>query len=498
MNDKTLDNDLTGFPHATPDPLRKVEEAGFWLEAYRRGVKADPLRVYQVVDRLDELVQWHRLELVREYLGSGGRQQTYREQRIWHAVVHLARELAVGYETSLQLFQAGEPNSVAVTPLVPAITARAIRALTLLLRWTLLRYSAVEPAFWSRMGALLAYAERERFLNQSFKIYPAMAGDSTVRREYLCALVFAVSGAENLLPGSQVIAERVIAAVAEFFLLHRRPAAGCHFAVDLLASRPPYRIEEGVGPSHTLRFFGPGDAAVMVERLIQRTTETGLTPPELCLLGDFGASEVLEVLQHLSRQWGPNPPSRGELRKRVLSMLNVAHGFDDVLAAVSAEEGSAELDEITEAWTVENESSGGFGAKLPVRDGDWLAVGTLIASKPTWPGPWSVGVIRRLSADDAGQRTVGVQVMARGGVAVELSALPIGTAVKTCFGVLLPAESQTSVTGGEITLLLTPGAVSWSLSYAMRMHGRSYVVDPRRVVESGDGFDVVNFAIQQG
>jgi hypothetical protein len=128
MNDEILDTQLPGFSDAGPDPLRQVEEAGFWLETYRAGVKADPLRMFQVVDRLDELVQAHRLELTREYLGAGGRQQTYRERRIWTAVVHLARELAAGYEASLQLFQAGAPNSPALAPLVPAITARAMRA----------------------------------------------------------------------------------------------------------------------------------------------------------------------------------------------------------------------------------------------------------------------------------------------------------------------------------------------------------------------------------
>ena len=52
--------------------MRQVEEAGFWLETYRQGVEADPLRVYQMVDRLDELVQSHRLTLTREYLRAGG------------------------------------------------------------------------------------------------------------------------------------------------------------------------------------------------------------------------------------------------------------------------------------------------------------------------------------------------------------------------------------------------------------------------------------------
>jgi hypothetical protein len=495
LSESTLNSALMSFSVGTPDALRKLEEGGFWLEAYRQGVKGDPIRAYQVVDRIDTLMQPYRLEATREYLGSGGRQQTYRERRIWHAVVHFAHELASGYETCLQMFQAGVAGSHHLSALVPTVTARAMRSLTLVLRWNLLRYAAAEPAVWSRMSALYAFAERERFVSEKFKVYTDMQGDSTVRREHLRALILAVSGTENLLPASQVIAERVIASVADFFLLHRRPAEGCHFGVDLLAARPPYRVGEGVSPTRTVRFFGAGDARMMVERLMQRTAETGTVPQELNLVGEFHPGTVHEVLQHLTRQWGPHPPSRTEMRQRVLSTLNVAHGLDLVLRAVSADQGGSELDEITEAWTVEDESSGGFGAALPAREGDWLAVGMLVASKPTWPASWSVGVIRRLSTDATGRRAVGVQVLARGGIAVELTPMPVNENARPFLGVLLPGEGQTHI-GGEVTLVLPRACVSWSESYALRVHGRNYVVTPLRTVDSGDDFDSVSFSIQ--
>src|SRR6478672_11272373 len=104
LSESTLNSALMSFSVGSPDALRKLEEGGFWLEAYRSGVKGDPMRAFQVVDRIDVLMQPYRLEATREYLGSGGRQQTYRERRIWHAVVHFAHELAAGYETCLQMF----------------------------------------------------------------------------------------------------------------------------------------------------------------------------------------------------------------------------------------------------------------------------------------------------------------------------------------------------------------------------------------------------------
>ena len=106
-------------------------------------------------------------------------------------------------------------------------------------------------------------------------------------------------------------------------------------------------------------------------------------------------------------------------------------------------------------------------------------------------------MIRRLSTDEMGRRAVGVQILARGGVAVELSPLRSSEAGRPHHGVLLPSDAQTTPIGGEITLVVARGTLSWSLSYAMRFHERSYTVNPRRIVESGEDFDVVTFAIQQ-
>ena len=56
---------------------------------------------------------------------------------------------------------------------------------------------------------------------------------------------------------------------------------------------------------------------------------------------------------------------------RVLATMHVAYGFERVLNALSAEPG--DMDDVTEAWTVENESSGGFGAVLLGERGDLIA-----------------------------------------------------------------------------------------------------------------------------
>jgi len=93
-------------------------------------------------------------------------------------------------------------------------------------------------------------------------------------------------------------------------------------------------------------------------------------------------------------------------------------------------------------------------------------------------------VIRRLSTDATGRRAVGVQILARGGIPVELTEMPVTDNPRPLLGVLLPTEGQTQI-GGEVTLVLSRGSISWSVSYSLRVHGRSYVVTLDKGTEDG-------------
>jgi hypothetical protein len=47
-----------------------------------------------------------------------------------------------------------------------------------------------------------------------------------------------------------------------------------------------------------------------------------------------------------------------------------------------------------------------------------------------------------------------------------------------------------------VTLVLPRACVSWSETYALRVRGRNYVVNPLRTADSGDDFDAVAFSLQ--
>jgi len=66
--------------------LERIEEALFWLETYQHSIGDNAVRAFEVVDHVDNRAQSDRLLLLREYLRSGGRMQSQREQRIWQAL----------------------------------------------------------------------------------------------------------------------------------------------------------------------------------------------------------------------------------------------------------------------------------------------------------------------------------------------------------------------------------------------------------------------------
>lgn len=463
------------------DALRAVEEGAFWLQAYRQGLPDDTQRVYEVVDRVDALVQPHRLRLLRDYLVEGGRMQTYRQRRIWRAAVSYASELGLAYTYCLKPLGAGTASK----EMVASIGARAVRAGALEQRWTLLAYSAVDPTLWGRLGRLYRDCERTGVSTLSFRIYADMRNPSTVRREYLRALVLAVSGMNNLLPAEQAAAERVIAALADLFILRQSPAPGCHFIVDIDQGSAPQRghVLQRVRDSH--RYFGPGDAGHVLAAYLRQARDRQQVPAELGLPAGTDLATGIAVLEHLIRYWGPQPPERGESRARVLANMHAAAGVDAAFAAVGGER----PEEHTESWIVADESRHGIGAVVRARDEDTLAIGQLVAIHPERPGPWSVGVIRRLEARDALYHSVGVHLLGRGAVAAAIS--DGGENLQPV--ILLPVPTDGNGPASEVILVMrTPALHSRP---TLHLHDRSYRLAFRSTVESGAVFFANRFTL---
>jgi hypothetical protein len=478
------------------DPYKTLEEVAFWLDATRTADGIRPQRAFEIVELLDQTGKAHQRKLSQEYLAGGVRLQKFQEQRIYSTVVEFWRQLAAGYEFCLAQTLPGVSGSGALKPLAPAITARALRALALELKWALMRYGPVDPTVWGRLGALYSQAEAGGYALKTCSVYPGPHAESTPQREYLKALMLCISATDSLLPRKLEIAERIVAQFSDAFVMKREPIAGCHYFVDLQAAKPPARMIAQVSPAPSVRYFGPGPGFDRVEKLVDAIAGSGAIPSDVNLGGTYDSTLVSEVGRHLSRYWSATPPSRREERRRSVARIHVVHDFDDVLSIISGESKDLDFQQNIETWTVENESASGFGALIPQSASDWLRVGTLLGIKLEDGNAWGVGIVRRLTNQPSQQRYVGIQTLAKGGARVKLFPMNAPSAAGDD-AVLLPSSSAESSGTGELSLLMRMGTFSPRQSFQMRAYERDYLLVPKALLEGGQDFDMAKFRVLQ-
>jgi len=479
------------------DPYKTLDEVAFWLDATRTPEGLKPQRVFEIIDQLDQAGKAHQRKLSQEYLAGGVRLQKFQEQRIWTTVVEFWRQLAAAYEFCLAQTLPGVSGSGALKPHAPVIAARALRALGLELKWAFMRYGPVDPTVWGRFGALYAQSEAGGYALKTCSVYPGPQAESTVQREYLKALMLAISATDSLLPRKLEIAERIISQFADAFVMKREPVGRCHYFVDLQAAKPPARMIAQVNPAPSVRYFGPGAGYDRVERLVDTITTSGAIPSDVNLGGTYESSVVSEVARHLGRYWSATPPSRREERRRSVARMHVVHDFDDVLAIISGESRDLDFQQNIETWTVENESASGFGAVIPQSASDWLRVGTLLGIKLEDGNAWGVGIVRRLTNQAGQQRYVGIQTLARGGARVKLFPMNAHDPSGGDDAVLLPSSSADSTGTGELNLLMRMGTFSPRQSFQMRAYERDYLLVPKALIEGGQDFDMAKFRVLQ-
>lgn len=478
------------------DSFKTMAELSFWLDATRTAEGMKPQRIYEIIDLLDTAARPHQRKLATEYLGGGNRLQRFQEQRIWSAMVEFWRQLGAAYEFCQAQTLLGVSGSGALKPLAPTLTCRALRALTLELKWSLMRYGPVDPTMWGRFAALYSQAEQDGFVLKLCTVYPGPWGDSSVQREYLKALMLGMSATDSLLPRKLEVAERIVTQFSEYFVLQKQLAKGCHYHVDLSVARSPARLVARVTTAPSVRYFGPGTASDVAQKVIGTITESGAIPSDLNLGGNYEPSLVTEVLRHLARYWAPIPPARVQERHKSFARINVVHDFDDIVDTISGESKDLSFDDNIETWTVENESEGGYGAVIPPSKGDWLKVGTLLGIKLEDGNCWGVGIVRRLTNDPTQQRYVGIQNLAKGGAKVKL--FPVDAKKAPSEGedaVLLPSSLADSSGTGELSLLMRMGSFSPRQSFQMRAYERDYLLVPKQLVEGGEDFDMAKFRV---
>ena len=482
------------------DAAKALQEIIEWLDSLTRteGFKLD-LR-FENVALLDAAAKTPVRRLSQEYL-STPRQQKFHENRLWNAVFGFWQQLTDAYILCLDQHDSGASGATAIRKSLPVIVARALRALTLQLKWRLLRYGPVESRVWAELARLYQNSERKGFTGSVIAVYPGAHGESTVKREFLKAMMFSASSPEGLSPLCQEIAERAVAHFADAFRLSTRPE-GCTHCFDLAVPKAPVRLFKGVAPTATLRFFGAGEGFAGLNRLTGLILERGGIPTDVNLGSDYEKELVVGVLKHLAQQWLDQPPARSSERRPSAGRITVVPGLAEIIGAldpVSSDTLDFSQDQSAksaESWIVENASDGGYGAIIPSMKSDWIKVGMLIGVRSETVKYWGVGLIRRIVRDEKEQRHVGIQLLTTTAIPVKIShsqTLSFTDADRETERAILLSTGPDSQ--GEIGVVMRGGLFNGRDSLDMTVRDKSFLLMPVSLVEGGDDFDWAKFKV---
>jgi hypothetical protein len=456
---------------------------------------------FQLFDALDLAAKFHPRRLAQDYLATD-RQEKFRESQLWNLSFEFWKTLGGAYTQCREQFQADAGGSGAFKKDLPVVIARALRTLTLQLKWALLRYGPLDGRIWGELGRLYLFAETHNLGELPVSIYPGPHGGGTIKQEFLKALMLSVSATDGLAPPSQEIAERIVAHFGGLFTLQATAASGCNYFFDLSMRKPAARVINKMEPVATTRYFGAGkamDGLVQMERTVR---QQNAIPQDINLGGSYEPDVVLPVMQHLLLYWSGKPPARSSERRKTASRMTVVHGFKETYAIVDPLSQEDSLDfrrqDGVESWIVENVSDGGFGAIIPKLKSDWLRVGCLLGLQTETSKFWGAGVIRRISSDEFQQRRVGIQLLSNSVIPVTLvptaNALSFDTAHSGGPGVLLSTFPDKN---GEIRLLLREGSFAQQQTLEMNVRGKNYYLMPSGLDEGGDDYDLARFKVMQ-
>lgn len=479
---------------------KALEDITYWLETINQtpGFKVD--HRFDNVSLLDAAAKNRVRKLSLDYL-STPRQMKFQENRLWAAIFGFWQQLGRAYLACVDQYDAGPIGLTIIRRSLPLIVARSLRALTLQLKWDLLRYGPVEQRIWADVARLYQFAEKRGFADGAIAVYPGSHGDGTVKGEFLKAMMLTASSTDGLSPMRQEIAERAVAHFSGSFRVSKRPD-GCTHCFDPAAPKAPVRLFKGAESVPGLCFFGAGKALGALEALIAKIHQIGEVPADINLGGSYHKDLVIGALQHVAMYWAADPPARSSERRPTSGRITVVPGFNEVLQALdpsTSDELDFSQDKAAESWLVENVSDGGYGTIIPDVKSDWIQVGTLIGMQSERDSRWTIGLIRRIARDEQNQRHVGIQTLSRTVIPVRITRA--GT-TNTSFNVSREPQSAILLatapdSKGEVGVLLREGIFSARDSLEMVMRDKSYFLQPVRLVEGGEDFDWATFRVTQ-
>jgi hypothetical protein len=482
-----------------------------------------------VLKLLDETGQKRESALVSEFLRSD-KLTDFERRQSWQVLVDFWEHVSAAYRVCLQEIAREAKPGDPPHPERTLLLVRALRGLANEGKTMHLRYLPAKPRVWRELAQLYGQAETEHAVAELVKAYATDTPHTNARQEFLRLpmIVAANPGSEHLL--EMELSARIVARVAGGFVLHAQPDATCNFSMDLAQPAGPARHKPEAPPGATMRYFGAGQARVVMQEIIDRYVANP-KEPEKRFGDDYSIQEKLVVLRRLLLFWGDSPPHQRWPRVKLEAKIRVAHGFPSAselvtriefsgMAEMSADQRvkvkqqtgialqAEEATAVIKEWMEHDGSTWGVGVDIPRQDEPWAKIGTLCTLQGAGHKAWWLGAIRRLQRDPHDHVHAGIEIFSKKPLSVYLRGIGEGAERAenwqtssgsfrfTYLNALILVEGATSGTSPEI-LLKRDGFIP-GIQYEVMMGGESPHVRLEELLERGDDYDRVRVTWLKG
>ncbi len=527
------------LPHDSPEQALQAIAAVFDA-APELGIS--PAARLHALCVLDELAHRFRRALSARLLDHSPRQVLC--EPAWNALARSYSATERGYAHLVETL-AGAASDDRSHAHIALAACRAMHAMAKANMLQRMRYREAPSALWPRIERLFAGAQARSQADAALVLYPDEPGETTLRREYLAALLFEVAPSSNLLPAQIHGVDLLLRAyAADPRMGDTFDRAMSPFVLDPVRDPRPKRWPNGVPPRPGLRFFGLGEAypRILAEREhVSRARGT----PEWLASSQLTAERYREMLDALCIHWALTPPRRRQQRRPAQGEILVAHDFTLVrrlvgfceLArsgrsldyerfsdyqvntlvrgpnearleapgaprAVSAEEALRNLETFERAlapgalepWRLADTSADGIGADAR-GTGAWAKVGMLLAYRHPESAQWAMAVVRRLSRGPDGRLRVGLRKLhgRAEGARVTIND-PRQNVRETAPGPALNYEAIL-LRADEPFLLLRPGVFDPAWRYTLSVGHHWDFIRMQRCVECGLDFEQIAYTV---
>ena len=470
------------------DPLRSANAAGRWLAAlasadavaiqkktlaviarFGEGRRDVGTAQVEALLRIDARLEAVLAELTIEYTAKY-QTGTDVEVRLWHRVIDLVKVFTAAYQEALRV---GYPHAddKRWRAVLPWVLVRLVHYKGLDAKFRLFRYSRWIPAQWREFHELYEFArmrgwQREQLVFGAGKFSrPGVC----LEQEYLKTLLLMRLDSGNFTADQVEWIDRQLEDWSPTLVLEPPPGDGASFCVDLTGSQGLRRQDRPHTGGRVLYL----DANPVYTRIIESMRWLP-QHDEPVAPGALPVREQRLLLMRLAALFGPDTLAIAPRATRysVDNDVRVVFGLQALCAAIRASEGrslaaprgeggagqddAVPQDRIagpdsvagqtgSSVWRMVDASETGCRLSAHVADAP-AKLGDMLAIRDR--GAWSVGVVRRIQCTEPDEVSLGVEVIARRLVLVNLrpwTGAATGTTpdgARSSYGIYLPAHAD--------------------------------------------------------